>query len=146
MHRSQQLSGRHPFEIFLLALSIISGLPVLLGKAPAPGSINAVVDPLAARAWSVALTCGSALALLGVGWRVPKDPTKVSITGLSLEQVGLVTVASAATFYAVVVVIAAGVSAAVPASIILAYAGSCWVRAWQLQGIIKGTRKARHVD
>ena len=136
----QALSGRHPFEVFLLVLSVVTGAPGASGQAPPPSSIAAVTDPTAARLWSIGLVVGATVALVGVAWPKPRDRAKVSITGLSLEQVGLVGVAAVGTYYGVVVVLAVGAGALVAAGIIVAYAASCWVRAWQLQGIIRGTR------
>lgn len=142
--RTQQLSGRHPFEIFMLALSLVSGVPVLLGVSPKPGSMNSLVDPFYVHAWSVALVLGSTMALVGVAWRRPKDPAKMTITGLSLEQVGLVMVAAATLFYAAVLAMLGAPGSGVATGIVLAYGASCAVRAWQLQGIIRGTRAMHH--
>jgi hypothetical protein len=142
--RTQQLSGRHPFEIFMLALTLVTGAPVLLGVTPRPGSMNALVSSTYVHIWAGALVIGASLALIGVAWKRPKDPRLMSVTGLSLEQVGLVMVAAATLFYTAVLLLSDTPGAGVAIGTILAYGSSCAVRAWQLQGIIRGTRLMHH--
>jgi hypothetical protein len=124
-----RLSGRHPFELFLLALSFISGIPALLGAAPEPGSIESSLPAWAAVGWSVCLVGGSGLALIGIYWRQ-------RAAGLILEQLGLAFVGVAALVYAVCIVSVIGATGVLSAGIVAAFGAACLVRWRQIQRVI----------
>lgn len=129
-------SARHPFEVYLLLLSIVSGLPILFGS-PAPGSIEAAMPHWGVRVWGAGLALGAVVALLGVLKTRPDSKARtVSVTGLVLEQVGLVMVASSTLLYVVVALVYVGVSAIVPIGIVAAYGISCLMRWVQIQRAI----------
>lgn len=126
--RQPLLSGRHPFEVFLLCMCAGSGIPLAFG-APRPGSINDVLPEALAVGWGLALAIGSVVALTGIWWRN-------RVSGIILEQIGLVSVGWAAIIYGVAVVIFAGWAAAFPATFVLGFGVACLVRWRQLQKIL----------
>lgn len=129
-------STRHPFEVFLLALSVLSGLPVLIAGT-APDSITDALNDWAARAWGGGLAIGGAIALLGIYLTRPRPhATKISVTGLVVEQVGLVVVGGACLVYAAAVLLYFGLQGVGPAGIVLAYGVSCGWRWLQIQRLM----------
>lgn len=139
-------STRHPFEVFLLILSIISGLPVALGNVT-PGSVSAALSPWAQRTWGAGLTLGAIVCLLGILMTRPNPrAVTVSITGMVIEQVGLVMVGGACMVYVAALIGYVGLDALVPASIVLAYGASCLWRWHQIQRLLILERDLRERD
>lgn len=124
-----RLSGRHPFETFMLALAAFASIPALFGAAPDPGSIEAALPPIGGFLWSLILTVGSIVALAGTYW-------KDRATGLILEQLGLAFVGVAAFIYTGVALSVVGLSAAIPAAIIAGFGAACLKRWRDLQSVI----------
>jgi hypothetical protein len=131
------VSGRHPYEIFMMVMALATGLPTVLGVTPTPGSLNSLVDPLAAHIWGISLTVGAATALLGVVWPQPADTKLMSVTALGLEQIGLVTVGCAGVFYAATLALTPTASM-IGIGIVAAFGAASLWRAWQLQRLLKG--------
>lgn len=132
--RQPTLSGRHPFEVFLLTMCAVSGVPLAFG-APRPGSINSQLPEALAVGWGITLALGSVTALAGIWWRN-------RVSGIILEQIGLVAVGWAAIIYGAAAVIFAGWSAALPASLVLGFGVACLVRWRQLQKILDMAHEA----
>jgi hypothetical protein len=131
----QRLSDRHPFEVYLLALTLIAAVPASFGLAPAPATIRVQLDPHAARLWAIALMVGAATALIGLAWKRPKRG--LSVTGLGLEQVGLTFVGAATIFYAVCAFLAAGWPAMIPVGTVMAFGVASFRQAWKIHRILK---------
>lgn len=132
------VSGRHPYEIFMLILCLLTGIPTMMGVTPTPGSMESQVTPWVSCTWAFFLTFGAATALLGVIWPQPKDKELMSVTALSLEQIGLSAVGGAAIFYGAAIYSSTGIKALVPLGMIMSFgAASIW-RAWQLQRLLQG--------
>lgn len=139
-------STRHPFEVFLLVLSIVSGLPVMLGNVT-PGSVAEALSPWAQKAWGAGLTVGAVVCLLGVLMTRPNPrAVTVSVTGMVIEQVGLVMVGGACLVYAAALVGYVGRGAGVSAAIVLAYGASCLWRWHQIQRLLLLERDLRKRD
>ena len=139
--RSWSLSDRHPFEIYLLVWAFVSSLPAAIGLTPLPPTILRSVDPWQGRTWVVSLTLGCLVALIGLGWRRRSTATgfRLSVTGLVLEQVGLVTVAAATVFYAGAASLRGGPGALPLAGIILGFGTACAAQAWKIQRVLKAS-------
>lgn len=86
-------ASRHPFEVYLLVLAAVSGVPLLLGK-PNSGSVQDALPPAMTALWGAMLVLGSTLALAGLYWRGRRS------TGLLMERTGLIGVGGAALVYA----------------------------------------------
>jgi hypothetical protein len=130
-----RMSGRHPFELYILYLAFLTGLPVLIGLAPRPGSINAVMPAWMAFGWSAGLVGGALVTLLGVYW-------KERATGLIAEQLGLALVGVMSLAYSICVLYVAGMNSAIPAAIIAGFGISCIRRYFQLQEVIDAVHEA----
>lgn len=121
-----RLSGRHPFEIYLLYLTLLTSLPTLLGITPRPGSIEHAMPGWLQLAWSVTLTLGAANALGGI--YLPRRDI-----GLIMEQLGLALVGTAAVIYFIVAIVDNGVDALQPLAIVGGFGAACLKRAWDIQ-------------
>lgn len=116
--------SRHPFQLFILVLCFITGLPVILGKMPAPGTLENSLPDILLVGWSWVLVLGSGVAMLGSLW-----PGKIL-----LEQLGLICTGFAAGLYGALVMIIAWDRGGYQAGgIILAFGAACLWRAWQIQ-------------
>lgn len=124
-----RLSGRHPFELYILYLAFITSLPILLRIAPAPGSVREALPALVPTVWALTLAGGSAVALVGIYWRE-------RATGLILEQLGLALVGVASLIYCVSVLYVVGSSAGFTVAIVGGFGVSCLRRYWQIQRIL----------
>lgn len=124
-------AGRHPFQTYLLALCVISGLPLLFGKVTA-GSIEEQLHPYLALAWGAFLFLGSITALTGSYW--PGDYANA----LTIERMGLLIAGSAGIAYALVVMATVppldGLTAG---AIVLGFGASCVVRAHDIGKIMR---------
>ena len=134
-----RLSDRHPFEVYLLALTLLAAVPASFGVAPAPATIRVQLDPTAARLWAIALMVGAAVALVGLCWKRPRQG--LSVTGLGLEQVGLTFVGAATVFYAACAFLAAGTPALIPLGTVLAFGVASFRQAWKIHRILKALQE-----
>lgn len=121
-----------PRAVFILALSVFSGITTLALKA-APESLEAVLPQWGVILWSVMLTLGSILTLTGMIFQ--------SLNGIILEQVGSVTVGATTVFYSGLALWVIGPQAFQTVSIILAWGVACFVRWIQLQVLIHNALK-----
>jgi hypothetical protein len=131
-------AGRHPFQVYMLTISIITGVPILFGNIGA-GSMAREIPFWLAFCWGLALFLGSAVALIGCYWH------RDYATALALERAGLGFVGLAAVVYAVVIMFAAGSSSPpsriIPIGIIGAYGFSCLRRARDIGRILHSALK-----
>lgn len=128
---------RNPFEIYLLALSLVSTAPLALGFTRPPTSLSSELG-VWARVWGIALCIGSLVALVGIMWRRPKNPIKFSVTGLVVEQVGLVAVGGATIYYATAILLLVGNRGLVTSGIVLAYGAAAATQAWRIHRFLRG--------
>jgi hypothetical protein len=124
-----RLMGRHPFQILIMFMLLLISIPVLLGVTQRPGSIAAILPPPAGLIWSITLTVGTALALVGVFWR---DRAR----GLILEQLGLGFVGLASSVYGVAILLSRQDGAAVAIALIFGLAGASFWRYCQIQRLL----------
>lgn len=90
-------AGRHPFQIYMLALCVVSGAPYLFGYATAE-AVEKQLPVFLALAWGLMLFFGAAIALVGSYW-------KGSIANaLTMERVGLSSTGGAAVVYGLCIV------------------------------------------
>ena len=88
------------------------------------------------RAWVIGLTLGCGLVLVGLAWKRPPFP-KVSVTGLLLEQFGLIIVGISTLFYAVAAWRFTGWAALVPIGIVLAFGLASFAQARRIRRVLK---------
>lgn len=129
----------NPFQLFLLALSLVSSVGLLQGKS---GSqlLDARLNDFAVSLWGAALAIGSLLAMAGV-WCY-RHPHRL-MSGLYLERGGLVLVGAAASVYSFVVLHSAADVSGVrfTASVQIGYAAACFFRSWQDHRAITQTKR-----
>jgi hypothetical protein len=135
-----RLSDRHPFEVYLLALTLLASVPASFGLAPAPATIRVQLDPTMARVWAISLTVGAVTALVGLSWKRPKHG--LSVNGLLLEQVGLTFVGAATVFYAACAFYSVGLSIIIPVGTVLAFGVASFRQAWKIHRILKVLQEA----
>jgi hypothetical protein len=121
-----------PRAVFILALSVFSGATTLALKA-APESLEAVLPQWGVVTWSVMLTLGSLLSLVGMAFQ--------SLNGIVLEQIGSVVVGATTVFYSTLALYVIGPQAFQTVGIILAWGLACFVRWIQLQVLIHSAIK-----
>jgi hypothetical protein len=123
--------SRHPFQVFILSLCVISGVPIVIGLKPPPGSLQEFVPPLILEVWGFCLVIGALMGLIGAAWRDRGN-------GLIVEQLGLTLVGLACCFYAVILgYYTLDRGGLFSAAITLGFGLSCLVRAWQIQQYLK---------
>lgn len=121
-----------PRAVFILALSVFSGITTLALKA-APESLEAVLPHWGVVTWSVMLTLGSIVTLAGMAFQ--------TMNGIILEQVGSVIVGATTVFYSGLALYILGPGAFQTIGIILAWGLACFIRWIQLQVLIHNALK-----
>ncbi len=116
-------ASRHPFEVYLLALSGVSGVPLLLGE-PNSGTIEAELPKMVVNLWGAMLLLGSTLALIGLFWRGGR-----AASGLLMERTGLVGVGGASIVYAATALVSVGLDAAFSGCITAGFGAACFTQA-----------------
>ena len=116
-----------PRAVFVLALAVVSGLPLILGVAE-PGTMQALLPKWAVILWGVALVVGSGMTLAGM--------SRQTIDGIITEQVGSVATGFATLIYGTGLILVGGWEATVPAAFIFGFGLSCFWRWGQLQVLL----------
>lgn len=130
----RRLGDRNPYELYLLVLAALSSTPAALGLARPPASVRIQLDPISGQIWAAALALGSLIALIGLVWRRPH--VGLSVTGLLLEQVGLVIAGVATVFYCMMAFATVGWDAAPPVGTVLAFGLASFAQAEKIENVI----------
>lgn len=115
-------AGRHPFQVYLLTLALISGITQLIGNQP-PDTITESLEPFMVTIWSYMLVGGSLLTLMGSYW-----PKAHYDTGLTLERIGLAFTGTAACIYGIVIIRTLHLPGAVAGGITIGFGLACLIR------------------
>ena len=134
---TNSLSTRHPHEVVLLGACLLTALPILAGVAPAPGSITGTMNHASTVAWAAGIALGALIAFAGILWPRPKCPTKLTVTGLLLEQVGLVISGVACLLYVVAVLWVIGWVGLFPCALPAGFAIANMILAWRIQRLLR---------
>lgn len=125
-------AGRHPFQVYLLFLGLLSAVPAILtGDVSAP-AVDTEVYPAVAYAWNSILVVGSTTALVGIFWRGKRIED-----GLTMERIGLGLVGITAFIYGALILVTLGPLAMVGSVIVLAYGLACIRRARDIGALIQ---------
>lgn len=138
-------SGRNPFELFVLTLSLLTSAPLLIGAAPPPGSTTELLGPTLVHVWAGILVFGCLVALTGVWWtwlRWIHLWRPRTATGLLIERVGLVAVGVGDIIYGIAVFGIGGGRGVLAGGIVLGFGLACWWRAWLIRRWIKAIVEA----
>lgn len=133
-------AGRHPFQTFLLALCVVSGIPLVAGLDTS-SSVAVLLPSWMAEMWGWSLVLGAAIALTGSYW-----PRRSYATALTLERVGLVIVGPAAIVYAGVLLLYGWPGSLVAGLITFAFGASCIARARDIGKVIHRAIAMRTTD
>lgn len=138
----RHLRLRYPYEVYLLVFSAVSSLPSAVGIQDSPNSISSQLSSFESRVWSISLLAGAIIALAGIFW--PTKNAKSQITGLTLEQVGLVLCGFAALIYAFAIFMSVPMAtAAVPLGLILGFAFASFAQANMIHSAVKSAVRTR---
>lgn len=135
-------SSRHPIIVFFLILCLVAGAGILLGDAPAPGSLNATLPGWQVMVWAVALTAGSAGTLIGLWLQSPSRPTRLR-DGVLFEQGGMSLLGPAAMLYGFIAIVTIGWAAVLPGGIVLGLGVACAYRWRTLQRCVNQSQALR---
>lgn len=119
------VTGRHPFEVAILAASAVCGLALALTDT-SPRSAAAAMPGLIEVLWQMFLVAGGTIGLVGVFW-----PGRL-LAQLGTEAVGVVLLGTATTMYSFALLAVVGMQGLAAASFVTAAASASWVRLWQI--------------
>jgi hypothetical protein len=126
-----------PRAVFVLALSVFSGLTSLLIDS-GPATLESLLPSWAVTSWGALLMSGSAITLVGMA--------RQTVNGIIAEQIGSVMVGVTTVFYSVVALAIVGIGALQSIGIILAWGLSCFLRWVQLQALLRHEYERRVED
>lgn len=125
-------TGRHPFEVCVLAASVLVGIALALSGV-SPKSVAASMPGVVQTLWHGLLITGGMIGLCGVF-----APVKL-VARLGVEAAGVVILGSATTMYSIALFAISGMQALAAGSFVVAIASACWGRAYQ---ILRDIRRA----
>ncbi|RKR90981.1 hypothetical protein BDK92_5365 [Micromonospora pisi] len=129
------ISGRHPFEVTLLAAAVVCGVGLLLSDAR-PRSVT-VAMPLTVQAtWEIGLIVGGVLGLVGVSWRGQLS------TGLGLELGAIVLFGTTTGMYAIALLAISGRSGLAAGTFVAAVSAASY---WRTVQIVRDLRRLARV-
>lgn len=126
---------RHPHQVLVAALLVVSGLPILLG-GPQPGSINETLPGPLVYLWASAIVAGGAMVVAAaiVG----------PLAALYLELIADPPLSLMCLVYASAVWTVAGLRGAVPVALVMAAGLAFAVRARQVWLTFRQLKQRRH--
>jgi hypothetical protein len=137
MHRVSYIdplhTGRHPFQVYILALCVLSGATLLL-KDQTPSAIQGLLPGWLQLAWAIMLVGGSIIALFGSYWPGGRGGYANALTA---ERIGLGIVGAAAVVYGLAIIVVVSLPGIVAAGITLGFGLSCLIRARDIGRIIR---------
>ena len=132
------VTGRHPFEVAILAAAAVCGLALALTDTT-PRSAATAMPGLVEVLWQVLLVAGGVIGLVGVFW-----PGRIA-AHLGTEAIGIVLLGTATTMYAIALFTVSGTQALAAGSFVTAAAIASWARLWQIGRDLRRTANAeRH--
>jgi hypothetical protein len=131
---------RYPYEVFLLIWCFLVAAPAALGMETS-GAAAQAMSPLEVRLWSISLAVGAAVALTGIFWS--RGNAKSQMTGLTLEQVGLIIVGFGAAVYGVVIMKVTGATATFALGIVWGFSTASFAQAFMLYKAMKRSVSAQ---
>lgn len=123
--------AHHVFELMVLLMGGLVAIPLVAGALPAPSSTASFLPPHLLDIWAWMLLIGAALGAAGLLWFGRK------VTGLVLEQVGLIMFAGAVLLYVTGLVSRVTWGAAIPTALVLGFGAACLIRTVQLRDEIR---------
>jgi hypothetical protein len=121
----QVTTGRHPFEVAVLAAAAACGLTLMVSGV-SPRSVAAAMPEFVQVLWQVGLLAGGIIGLVGTFW-----PGKLAAQ-LGAEAVGVMFLGSATTMYTIALFTVSGTQAIAAGAFVGAVALASWARAGQI--------------
>jgi len=87
--------------------------------------------------WAGGIAVGALIAFAGIFWPRPKSPTKLTVTGLLLEQVGLVISGVSCLFYVAAVLWVVGWPGMFPCALPAGFAVANFILARRIQRLLR---------
>lgn len=117
-------SGRSPFELYLLAACVLSGLSGLVAPASSAGAVSRLLPHWIVIIWSSGLVIGGSVSITGVLLR--------GVRSLLVERIGLIALAGFAVTYSAAAIAVAGLAATFASLFVAAFGAACVGRFWQI--------------
>jgi hypothetical protein len=117
-------SRRHPHQVLIAVMCVLSGLPILFG-GPRPGSLTAALPVVFLYVWAIVITtCGVLVVAAAL--------VRSVINALYLEMIADLPLALILAAYAVALLSSAGLRGLVPATIVVGASAAFGMRWWQV--------------
>jgi hypothetical protein len=126
-----------PRAIFILALSVFSGMATLLIEE-GPPTLESLLPQWGIMIWSATLALGSLIALVGLA--------RDTDWGIVTEQVGCVMVGAATVYYSVLAFVYLGLAGSSIIAVVLGWGLACLMRWFQLQLLVIDNIEKRQVE
>lgn len=114
--RLRRFTDREPFEVYISALCVIFGIPLVL-RGAGPNTIEETLPDVLVALWGIELVLGGILTLTGLG-----------IENARLERAGLTFLAAAALVYGTVLLFVAWPAGAIAAAVTIGFGLACLAR------------------
>ena len=121
-------SGRHPFEVAVLAASAVAGL-LLFATDTSPGSVREGMPGAVQTVWQVGLVVAGVVGLVGLWWQGRRLDD-----GLAVETVGVGGLGTVCAMYTAALFVVSGTQAIAAGAFVAAVAAASW---WRIGQIIK---------
>jgi hypothetical protein len=125
----------NPFEVFIAALCVVSGLPLIVHTGSQPGSLQELLPHSFVVLWGVELTLGGTISLIGL-----------LSSQHRVERWGIGILAPAAFAYGIAILVVTGPSGGVAAAVVLGFAFACVVRLAVLVEVRTAIRRAAELE
>lgn len=121
---------RNPFQVYMVSLSIVAGIPSALGEPPS-GSVSSALDSGYLEVWGCMLLLGGLTAMMGMFWQGS------ATNGLFVKRFGLLSLGIANMIFGLIILQHFAWDRAYVALTMLGFAGACFLRAWYVSKHIK---------
>lgn len=120
----QRLLNACPFEVYLLALCVLSSFSILAGVAPDANSIEALLPGYLRFSWAIGLSIGASVTIIGSLLKIPP-----------ITRIGCTLLAPTATAYGFIIIYSSGgfdSPGIVSGILVVAFGAAAAVRAVQI--------------
>lgn len=115
--RFSRYADLEPFEVYISALCVLAGLPLIFG-GPTPGTMRDYLPNTLVTLWGIELVTGGVLTLAGLAMAG-------TIRGYRWERAGLTFLATAGGVYAVVLMVTAWPQAVITIALLIGLSLAC---------------------
>jgi hypothetical protein len=127
----QVTTGRHPFQVAVLAASLIVGLTLIVSDLQPRSVVAAMTSPVRL-VWELQLTAAGVVSLMGIYW-----PGRLQVR-LWIEVCGVVVLGFATTMYTIALFAVQGSAAIAAGAFVAALAVAAW---WRVGQVVRDLRR-----